>query len=76
VSATDATALAAWEAEALVGQRPGTQAWSSGSPCAAGGQDLGNRWPLFAQAAAGRGICLVAGAPLGLHAARLGVICA
>lgn len=73
MSASDATARAAWEAEAVTGQGPATQAWSTGSPCAAGGRDLAECWPLFAHAAAGLGVHSVVAAPLG---ARLGVVCA
>lgn len=73
MSASDATARAAWEAEAVTGQGPARQAWSAGSRCAAGGRDLAERWPLFAHAAAGLGVRSVVAVPLG---ARLGVVCA
>lgn len=75
MSASDAMARAAWEAEALAAQGPGTQAWSAGKPCAATGQDLLDRWPLFAQAAAGLGVRSVVAAPIGLPAARIGAVC-
>lgn len=72
-SASDATARAAWEAEAAMGQGPATHAFCTRKPCAASGQNLANRWPLFAHAVAGLGVGSVVAAPLG---ARLGVVCA
>ncbi len=72
-SASDATARTAWEAEAVTGQGPATLAFSGGKPCSASGLDLAERWPLFANAAAGLGVRAVVAAPLD---ARLGVVCA
>jgi hypothetical protein len=75
VSASDAMARGAHDAEKLAGQGPATEACSTGKPCAAADEELAERWPLFAPAAAALGVRAVIAAPLGTPAARLGTIC-
>jgi hypothetical protein len=75
VSASDATAQAALDAEKLAGQGPAAEACSTGRPSAAADKELAERWPLFAPAAAVLGVRAVIAAPLGTPAARLGTIC-
>jgi hypothetical protein len=76
LSASDATAKAACECEAITAQGPGTDAWSTGQSCAAAGERIADRWPLYAQAVAALGVRGVVAAPLGPGAAGLGAICA
>jgi len=75
LSATDATARAACEAETLAAQGPLTQAWSSCTTCAAGGLEVRDRWPMFAQVTAELAVRGVVAAPLGYPSATFGAVC-
>ena len=76
LSGSDATAKAACESEAITAQGPGTDAWSTGRSCATAGEQIADRWPLYAQETAALGVRGVVAAPLGSPEAGLGAICA
>jgi hypothetical protein len=65
-----------------VGKRPvkntlsGTAAVTEGTPAAAAGDDLIERWPRYGPAAAELGVYSVSAAPLAVPSARLGAVCA
>jgi hypothetical protein len=76
VAASDATARAAYNLEVVLADGPATQVAAEGTPAAAAGEDLIQRWPRYGPAAAELGIHAVSAAPLAVLSIRLGVLCA
>lgn len=76
VTASDATARAAYELETTMVEGPAIHAAAQGASIAVAGTTLLDRWPRYGPAAAELGVRAVIAAPLGPAGARLGALCA
>lgn len=74
-ASSDATARAAYDLEAALGEGPAVSAVVGHRPVVVGGPSLLARWPLYGPAVAELGVHAVAAVPLVLEAACLGALC-
>lgn len=73
-ASSDATARAAYDLEAALGQGPAVAAAATGAPVRVGGPALYERWPLYGPAVAGLGVRAVTAVPLQVPGNCLGAL--